>query len=123
MELNLKKLIGVAYATDELLQDAAALGAVYSEAFSEEFTFLLELAIMEGTGAGEMLGIENSNAIIAVAKEDGQLTNTIVYENIVNMLARLWSRSMMNAEIPRYPSSGWVFTITMYICEMSPFVT
>lgn len=97
MELNLKKLIGVAYATDELLQDAAALGAVYSEAFSEEFTFLTELAVMEGTGAGEMLGIENSNAVIAVAKESGQLANTIVYENILNMTARLWSRSMLNA--------------------------
>lgn len=97
MELNLKKLIGVAYATDELLQDAAALGAVYSEAFSEEFTFLTELAVMEGTGSGEMLGIENSNAVIAVAKESGQLANTIVYENILNMTARLWSRSMLNA--------------------------
>ncbi len=103
MELNLHKLIGVAYATDELLQDAAALGSVYTEAFSEEFTFLLELAIMEGTGAGQLLGIENSNAVVAVAKESGQAADTVVYENVVNMLARLWSRSMMNAIWPINP--------------------
>jgi len=38
--------------TDELLNDAAALEAVISQAFAEEMTFKVEDAIMNGTGAG-----------------------------------------------------------------------
>ena len=43
MELSLKKLTGLCYATDELLQDAAALEAVIRQAFAEEFGFKLTM--------------------------------------------------------------------------------
>jgi len=37
VELKLKKLTGLCYATDELLQDATALEAIIGQAFAEEF--------------------------------------------------------------------------------------
>lgn len=97
MELNLKKLIGVAYATDELLQDSTALESILMQAFPEEFSFSIEREIFEGQGAGEMLGVLNSPALVSVAKETSQVAATIVAENVMKMWARCWSRSRANA--------------------------
>ncbi|MEW5952640.1 MAG: phage major capsid protein [Bacillota bacterium] len=97
MELSLKKLMGLCYATDELLQDARALESVISDAFAEEFGFKIDDAILNGTGAGQPLGIMNSGVLVTVPKETGQAAATIVYENIVKMWARLWARSRQNA--------------------------
>ena len=96
MELSLKKLTGLCYATDELLQDAAALEAVIRQAFAEEFGFKIDDAILSGSGEGEPLGILNSGAIATVAKEASQ-TDTITVENLIKMWNRLWSRSRANA--------------------------
>jgi HK97 family phage major capsid protein len=97
MELELKKLIGVIYSTDELIQDATALGAVVTQAFSEEFAFMTDDAIYEGTGVGMPLGILNSGAVVTVAKEAGQPANTILAENIINMWSRAWGRGRPNS--------------------------
>lgn len=96
MELSLKKLTGLCYATDELLQDAAALEAVIRQAFAEEFGFKIDDAILSGSGEGEPLGILSSGAIVTVAKEASQ-TDIITVENLIKMWNRLWSRSRANA--------------------------
>jgi HK97 family phage major capsid protein len=97
LELNLKKIIGLYYATDELLQDAAALEAVVSQAVPEEIAFKVEDEIIRGTGGGQMLGIMKAACKVAVAKEVGQTAATITSDNIVKMWARLWGRSQQNA--------------------------
>jgi HK97 family phage major capsid protein len=93
MELALKKLAVLVYATDELLQDAAALEAVVSEGAAEEISFLAEDAIVNGTGAGQPLGVLNAPALVTVAKEAGQAAATIVSQNILKMWSRMWGRS------------------------------
>jgi hypothetical protein len=62
IKMDLDKLTGLCYATDELLQDTSALEAWIKEAFNTEFTFKLEDAIINGTGSGMPLGILNSGA-------------------------------------------------------------
>ena len=96
MDLSLKKLTGLCYVTDELLQDAAALENVIREAFAEEFGFKIDDAILSGSGAGQPLGILNSGSLVKVDKEANQ-TETITVENLVKMWARLWSRSRANS--------------------------
>ena len=96
MELSLKKLTGLCYATDELLQDAAALEAVIRQAFAEEFGFKIDDAILTGSGEGEPLGILNGGSLVTVAKEANQ-TDIITVENLIKMWNRLWSRSRANA--------------------------
>lgn len=96
LELSLKKLTGLCYATDELLQDAAALEAVIRQAFAEEFGFKIDDAILDGSGEGEPLGILKSGAIVKVEKEKDQ-TDTITVENLIKMWNRLWARSRANA--------------------------
>ena len=97
IELNLKKLIGLCYATDELLQDAAALEGVIRQGFISEFGFLLDDAIVNGTGAAQPLGILNAGCLVSVAKETGQKATTIVAENIIKMYSRMFASSLGNA--------------------------
>ena len=95
--LDLKKLAVLVYATDELLQDTAALESVISQGASEEIMFMTEDAIINGTGAGQPLGIMNAVAKVSVAKETNQAATTVVYENVLTMWSRMWGRSRANA--------------------------
>jgi HK97 family phage major capsid protein len=97
MQLTLKKLIGMCYATDELLDDAVALESVINEAFPAEFAWMIDDALVNGTGAGQPLGIMSSPCLITVPKEGGQPADTILYNNIVKMWARMWAKSRPNA--------------------------
>jgi HK97 family phage major capsid protein len=96
LELSLKKLTGLCYATDELLQDASALEAVIRQAFAEEFGFKIDDAILTGSGEGEPLGILNSGAVVKVDKDKDQ-TDIITVSNLIKMWNRLWSRSRASA--------------------------
>jgi HK97 family phage major capsid protein len=93
LEMTLKKLAGLCYVTDELLEDAVALESFIDRAFTEEFAFVLDDAVIRGTGVGQPLGILNSPARVTVAKEAGQVASTINATNIIKMWARLSPRS------------------------------
>ena len=96
-EIYLRKLTALTYATEELLQDATALEAIIREGFENEMTFVLEDAIFRGDGVGKPEGILNASAKVEVAKESGQSADTVVFENIVKMWARLHPRNKQNA--------------------------
>lgn len=93
IELKLNKLMGIGYATEELLADAVALESVLQTAFMEELTFATEDAIINGVGAGQLLGILNSGALVTVNKDSGQAADTVTTTNILNMWARTPIRS------------------------------
>jgi HK97 family phage major capsid protein len=97
IELNLRKMIGLCYATDELLEDVGALESIITNGFRDEFAFLTDDAIINGTGAGQPLGIMNAGCTVTQDKEAGQAATTVVYENILNMWTRLFARSWPNA--------------------------
>ena len=97
IELDLKKLIGLCYATDELLEDAAALEAYISKGFVSEFGFLVDDAMVNGNGAGMPLGVLNAGCLVTQAKEVGQAATTVVAENVINMFARLFASSRSTA--------------------------
>lgn len=97
IEMVLKKLTGLYYATDELLADATALGSIVMQAFGEEMAFKKDDGVIRGGGNGQMLGILNSPSLVTVAKESGQTAATVVYANIQKMWGRMWPRSRQNA--------------------------
>jgi HK97 family phage major capsid protein len=97
IELQTQKLIGLCYATDELVEDAVALESVISRAFAEEMMFKLEDAIINGTGQGQPLGVLNSGAIIQQAKDSGDSTATVSTTDVLAMWSRLFSRNRQNA--------------------------
>ncbi|MBW1710542.1 MAG: phage major capsid protein [Deltaproteobacteria bacterium] len=97
MRLELGKLTGLCYATEELLDDATALEAVIRLAFSEEFGFKIDDAVINGLGSDHPLGIMNSDCLITVDAETGQEASTVKFENIVKMWSRMWGKSRPNA--------------------------
>lgn len=86
-DTSLTKLTGMAYATEEMLEDHAAMSAIISDSFSDEFSFKLDDGILNGTGSGAPVGILSSanGALVTVAKESGQAAGTISVENILKM--------------------------------------
>jgi HK97 family phage major capsid protein len=117
VEQLLKKLIGITYLTDEMLEDAPAAQALVMEAFNAELQFTLANSIFRGKGGGQMLGFLNGKGGVAQAIEATQTianTSTFVSQNVAkmktNIPAALWGdliwlynqellASLMNATI------------------------
>ena len=96
-EARVYDLIGLAYMTERLLRDAPAMQSVFSDAFVSEMAFTIDDEIIRGTGAGQILGLKNSPALVTVPKETGQLAATVVVENIQKMWGRLLPRAKPGA--------------------------
>ena len=97
IDLNLNKLTGLYYATDELLADASALEGIALRGFTEEFVFKSEDAVFRGDGSGKPLGILNAPGTISQAKETAQAASTLVWENVIKMWARMPARNRRDA--------------------------
>jgi len=89
MDMRLRKLTGLVYVTDDLLEDTVALGAFLSRAFQEEFNFKIDEAIIMGKGAGQPLGILNSPCLVTIDKEAGQAAQTINSYNLAKMFTSM----------------------------------
>ncbi|MFN0070627.1 MAG: phage major capsid protein [Chloroflexota bacterium] len=98
--LRTKKLGQLVEITSEALEDGPAVDDQVSEALMRGLGWLLDFACLRGTGAGMPLGILNSPSLVTVAAEGGQTAGTVVWANVVKMLARLTPGS--------YAKSVWV---------------
>ncbi|MCO4819793.1 MAG: phage major capsid protein [Bacteroidetes bacterium] len=99
IKLDLEDMMCLMYATDRSLTDATQLASIMGEAGTNVLSWKLDNEILKGTGAGECLGVLNSDATIAIPKETAQLANTIVYENVRKMRNRMWA--------PSFSRSAW----------------
>ena len=98
IEMKVNKKTCLTYVSDELLDDSPqSVEAIITPLFTEELQWIQENEIVNGTGAGQALGYMNSPALITVLKEAGQAAATVVFENIVNMWARMYGKSMGNS--------------------------
>jgi HK97 family phage major capsid protein len=66
VQLVANKLIALIYATEELLEDTDMLEAMVNEIVPQELAFQLDTAIINGTGAGQPLGVLTSPTCISV---------------------------------------------------------
>ena len=87
IKMDLEKMMGFLYCTDEMLQDAAFMNGFASTGFALAADRLLTDAVIAGDGVGKPLGILNSKALITVAKEQNQTAATFVGNNAVKMQA------------------------------------
>ena len=97
IDIKLGKLAGLFYATEEQMEDGVALSAMIEEAFPEEFAWMLDDAIMSGSGVGRPQGMLEAESTVVVAKRGGQAADTIVAEYIEKMWSRMWAPSRRNA--------------------------
>lgn len=97
ISMDLQKLIGLCYVTDEMLQDITSLEGHINRWFPLEIGFKLDDAVINGDGSGKPLGIINSPCVVSIAKESGQGADTVVTENVLKMWNRMWGASRRNA--------------------------
>ena len=95
--LDAKKLTAYCLVPNELLADASAFGAFIDQKLPQAISWYEDYAFMLGTGVGEPLGFINCPASVAATAVAGQGANTIVWENIVAMYARMLPSSLGSA--------------------------
>lgn len=92
VKLEAESLMGIAYATNELLAASpVSFAAIIQNGFRSELPNRLTKERLNGTGVGEFEGIRNAGCKVAVDAETGQDADSIVYENVVKMRARCWN--------------------------------
>lgn len=84
-------LMGLSYATEELLVDSpTSFAALLTACFGEQYAGHMLNERLNGTGVGEFTGIVNAACVVSQAKETGQAAATIQYENVLKMRSRCW---------------------------------
>lgn len=89
--VKLHKLAVLVPLTDELMEDAPALNGWLNRKVPQKIASSLNLAIIQGTGAGSPLGILNSGHTVSVAKVTSQVADTLVGINVINMFSRMYA--------------------------------
>lgn len=97
VNLKLSKLLALVYTTDEMLADSTYLESHVRRVVPLEMAFQAEDAIVNGSGAGQALGILNSPALVTQTKESAQTATTLNINNLAKMWARLIASSQSNA--------------------------
>jgi len=85
--LKLHKLTAAVRVTEELLEDAPALESYLNMMAPEALVYKINSAIISGDGVGKPQGFLNAPAGIIIPKEVGQVADTIVFNNVSNMMA------------------------------------
>lgn len=83
--------------TDELLEDSPLMSRLITTKAGEALQFKLTDYVVNGTGAGQPLGILNAPCLVTVAKESSQTAATVHSDNIVKMWARMPAAARANA--------------------------
>lgn len=93
------KLTGLAHVPNELVRDWAGLGAFIGQSFPTGMAFTEDSAFLKADGVGKPLGAlhPENEAIIEVAAEAGQAADTILWENVLRMYARMLPTSLSSA--------------------------
>jgi HK97 family phage major capsid protein len=71
------------------MDDAPNFDQMLSQAMTAAVAAGLDYAFINGTGAGQPLGVINGPSTITVAKESAQAANTLLLQNLANMVGRL----------------------------------
>jgi len=102
IDLKLKKVAALVYATDELLADATALESWIARTVPNELRFQTEAAIVNGDGVGKPLGILQGAALVSATR-----TNASLIDNMD--VARMWT-----AKLPGLSDYIWLVNPTVW---------
>lgn len=97
MTLTANKLTGLIRMSNELAQDTPGGENQIIQLCGKGLGWYRDKAFLKGSGAGEPLGIQNADCTIEVDPESGQDSGTIVYENLVKMMGRIFAGSFGNS--------------------------
>lgn len=95
--VKLNKIRALVPMTEESMADASALDAWLRKKAPIKIAHKVDLAIFQGTGVGQPLGILNSPSLVTVSKESSQTADTLMGINVVKMYSRMYAPSRRNA--------------------------
>lgn len=98
-ELKLSKMMGIAYVTEEALQDINFMSQLISDSFSDAVAGLLTNGVIRGNGeqmgeARQPVGILNSSALVTVTPAD---STKLTYTDLLGMKAHMRKKNWSNA--------------------------
>jgi HK97 family phage major capsid protein len=96
VELNANKLMAFFKATDELLEDAPAMQSRLEKVVPPALSWRVGNEVLNGTGAGQFLGINTSGVVVVQPKDSAQVAGTITTTNILGMKKLFWWKSRAN---------------------------
>lgn len=94
MTLSAKKLTGYCRISNELYADMGMRSGELLSLLGRGLAWYRDKFLIGGDGSGEPQGVRHAPCKIVVPAEGGQAPDTIVYENIVNMLSRIHPASV-----------------------------
>lgn len=97
IELHAKKLAIFTRASNEVIADGVSFEQMLGGAIVAAIGWHLDYAALRGTGSGQPLGVLNDPALITIAKETSQPANTILYQNLTKMFARVHPACINNS--------------------------
>jgi len=96
--LKARKLTGLIKYSAELFADSQGGQDAIISLCGKGLGWYRLKAWLQGTGIGEPLGVQNSPCLVSVAKQTGQVADSIVFENILDMMAAFympgWNRAV-----------------------------
>jgi len=116
LTLKAKKLAIFSSASTELLADSSLFAREFEESLAKATGWSLDDAFLNGTGAGQPLGVLNDPAVVEVAKEVGQSSSTIVHENLSASKNGLG----VNPDAPRTTHRGKVIRRPLQLRSTAP---
>lgn len=99
------KLRALVPVTEELLEDASAMGAYLGRKAPEKIDFAISFAFTWGNGTGKPLGFMNAPCLVTAAAVGGQTADTINATNVSAMFASLPASSVPTAVWLVHPSA------------------
>jgi HK97 family phage major capsid protein len=99
IKLDVTKQTALSHVPNELIRDWGAFGAFMDATLPAAMGFYEDLDFLSGNGVGAPLGaLHSSNtALVSVTAASGQAANTIVWENVIAMYARMLPSSLNTA--------------------------
>ena len=114
IELDLKKLMVLVYATDEQMEDASvSTQGIIERQAATAINYKTNESLLIGSGAGKPLGFLNAPSLVVIEKESGQADNTILHRNLNKMFFRM----------PVNFRNGAIWIVSPEVEEILPFVT
>lgn len=120
VNLELKKIAALCYATDEQLEDTANLAGWLNRNVPEALRWYVESAIISGDGVGRPYGITQCPALVSVLREDvneinpsdfaymwaRRYTGVRDYVWLINPTVSAWMNTMAVGNVPVYMPQG-----------------
>lgn len=97
IELAAKKGAIFVDASAEVIEDGLGFESQLEMAVKKSLSLGMDYYFLQGNGAGQPLGVLSSPGVVTVTKEAGQDADTIVYENLAKMFARMYPAGRSSA--------------------------